>query len=74
MFNILDERCDDIRSFMEYNEDDIRANVIKRVNNFIDRLETDTLYNKKKIRELKVFIYDKTKNVKVSKLNNMLSN
>lgn len=67
MFNIVDERCDDIREFIEFHEDDIKAGVVKRVNKFIDRMETDLQYNKKKIRELRVYIYNKTKNFNIKK-------
>jgi hypothetical protein len=61
MFNIIDERCDDIRDFIEFHEDDIKESVVKRVNKFIDRMETDIQYNKKQLRDLRVYIYNKTK-------------
>jgi hypothetical protein len=66
---LVHERGSDIRDFMEFNEDDINPRIIIRMNNFIDRLDTDKQYLKKKINELKVFIYYKTKDMNINKLN-----
>lgn len=67
IFNIFDERCDDIREFIEFHEDEIKAGIVKRVHQFINRIESDHKFNKKQVGELRVFIYDKTKHLNVNK-------
>jgi hypothetical protein len=71
--NIFDERCDDIRNFAEYHEDNIHKGIVKRVHRFINKLETETQFNKKIGGELKVYIYDKTKHIDINKMK-MLKN
>ena len=71
MEELVHERINDIRDFMEYNEDDIKPSIIVRMNNFIDRLDTDRLYFKKKCNELKVLVYDKTKDVDINRFKNL---
>ena len=68
MFSIFDERGNDVRNFIEFNEDDIQSGVIRKVNNFLDRLDTDQVYAKKKGGELKVYIYSKTKDFDMKSL------
>jgi hypothetical protein len=67
MEELVHERISDIRDFMEYNEDDIKPSIIVRMNKFIDRLDTDKQYLKKKCNELKVLVYDMTKDVDINR-------
>lgn len=64
---IIHERGSDIRDFIECNESELRESTIKLVNNFIDRLDTDKQFLKKKINELKVYVYNKTKDININR-------
>ena len=68
MNTIFDERGNDIRNFIEFNEDKISSNIANRVNNFLDKLDTDQKYSKKKGAEYKVYIYSRTKNYDMKEL------
>jgi hypothetical protein len=61
LFDLIHERGCDIRDFIEVNEDELKKPVCKRVNDFIDRLDTDRRYFKKHSNELKTLIYSNTK-------------
>jgi hypothetical protein len=63
MFNLIHERGCDMRDMVELNKDELRPITISKINKFINRLDTDTIYSKKKGNELKVHIYNKTKNM-----------
>jgi hypothetical protein len=63
MFNLIHERGCDMRDMIELNKDELRPITVSNVNKFINRLDTDTTYSKKKGNELKVHIYNKTKNM-----------
>ena len=73
MNSLVHERGNDIRDFMEFNGDKINQRILDRLNNFIDKLDTDKQYFKKKMNEMKVYIYYKTKNMNVNKLNMICS-
>jgi hypothetical protein len=66
---LIHERTNDIREFMEYNINELNPKIIKRLNGFIDKLDTNRLYLKKKCNELKTIVYDNTKHIDINKLN-----
>lgn len=66
---LIHERTNDIREFMEYNINELNAKIIKRLNVFIDKLDTNRLYLKKKCNELKTLVYDNTKHIDINKFN-----
>ena len=70
LFDLFHERGSDVRDFIEVNEEEIRPTIISRVNKFIDRLDTEPLYLKEKGNQLKVYIYNKTKNFDINSLTN----
>ena len=76
MKELIHERTSDIRDFMEYNEDELKPSIIGRMNKFIDRLDTDKQYFKKKCNDLKVLVYDKTKDMIFNQLqcDNLIEN
>ncbi len=71
LFEILHERGCDIRVFMDTFENDIKPGIKQKTTKFIDRLETDKIYNKKKGSELKVLIYNETKDIDINKSKNI---
>lgn len=66
---LIHERTNDIREFMEYNINELNPKIIKRLNGFIDKLDTNRLYLKKKCNELKTLVYDNTKHIDINKFN-----
>ena len=60
--DLIHERGSDIRDFIEYNEEELREGVCTTVKGFIDKLDTDRKYLKKKGNELKALIYSNTRN------------
>jgi hypothetical protein len=67
MFNLIHERGSDMRDMAELNKDELKTVTINNVNKFINRLDTDAAYNKKKSNELKVHIYKQSKKLDVIK-------
>jgi hypothetical protein len=63
------ERGCDIRDFIDTYGEDIRPCVKNRTNTFLDKLETDRQYYKKKSILLKTLIYDNTKNINILQIN-----
>jgi hypothetical protein len=61
LFDLIHERGCDIRDFIEVNEGEIKKPVCRRVNDFIDKLDTDRRYYKKHSNELKALIYSNTR-------------
>jgi len=66
---LFHERGCDIRDFIEYNEDDIKPYTLRRINTFMDKLETDNSFIKKQGGELKVYIYNKTRDIDINDIN-----
>ena len=68
IFDLIHERGSDIRDFIDINEEELRKGVCKRVKDFIDRLDTDRQYFKKKGNEIKALIYSNTRNKEINNI------
>jgi hypothetical protein len=63
MFNLYHERGCDIRDMIEVNKDKLKDFTVKKLIEFVNKLDTDAIYLKKKSNELKAHIYNKTKSL-----------
>jgi hypothetical protein len=66
LFELMHERGCDIRDFIDTYKEEIRPCIRNRTTSFLDKLETDKTYYKKKSLELKTQIYNNTKNNSLS--------
>lgn len=66
MEELIFERANDIRDFLEFNAADINPKIAIKINNFIDKLDINKLFFKKKANDLKVLIYNKTRNIDIT--------
>ena len=64
IFELMHERGCDIRDFIDVCNDEIKPSIKTRTNNFLNRLETDKVYYKRKAISLKTAIYNNTKTIK----------
>jgi DNA-directed RNA polymerase subunit RPC12/RpoP len=74
MFNLFHERGCDIRDMIELHKDTLKDITVKHVNGCIDKLDTDKTFAKKHESELKVHIYNNTRDIDLHNINPVLNN